>query len=273
MSTDISVWRMTPHHADPETQRQWSRRTGRLAIGWGDVGDLRMDPPDDSVDITSRVSGAYPDSTNSQLAGPSLWRFAFEVTEGDLVILGKSGGQRDVFEIVGPYFWASLADSVGDYQHQRAAVLTPIDAEQLWQECGARWPEGENKRWPFAGCGERDDASSGSATGGARSEGSRYEVVATVIERDPRLRDAALAIHGYGCAACGIVLADRYGELGADFIHIHHLKPLADLDGEAAVDPRSELVPLCPNCHAMAHRRRPPVPIDRLRKLLRESSG
>jgi 5-methylcytosine-specific restriction protein A len=62
-----------------------------------------------------------------------------------------------------------------------------------------------------------------------------------------------------------------YGELGREFIHVHHITPLSELGGPAPVDPAKDLVPLCPNCHAIVHRRRPPYTLDELRKALGRS--
>jgi 5-methylcytosine-specific restriction protein A len=63
-----------------------------------------------------------------------------------------------------------------------------------------------------------------------------------------------------------------YGALGKDFIHVHHLVPVTSLRGEREVDPVADLVPVCPNCHAMIHQVTPPLEIARLKELLRERS-
>ena len=45
-----------------------------------------------------------------------------------------------------------------------------------------------------------------------------------------------------------------YGEIGKDFIHVHHLIPLNEIGKEYIVDYKNDLIPVCPNCHAMLHR-------------------
>ena len=72
-------------------------------------------------------------------------------------------------------------------------------------------------------------------------------------ERDPDARRACIAHHGTSCAACGFSFEQKYGELGADFVPVHHLVPVALLGSSYDLDPLTDLVPLCANCHAMAH--------------------
>ena len=80
----------------------------------------------------------------------------------------------------------------------------------------------------------------------SRVEANRYE-------RDPEARRACLAHHGTACAACGFSFEIKYGEIGKDFIHVHHIVPVSQLGADYELDPVTDLVPLCANCHAMAH--------------------
>lgn len=98
-------------------------------------------------------------------------------------------------------------------------------------------------------------------------EGATRQVTSSVYERDPRARRACLAHHGLKCVVCGLDFAEAYGELGEGFIHVHHLRPLSEIAGEYEVNPITDLVPVCPNCHAMLHRRNPPLSPDELRKI------
>lgn len=72
-------------------------------------------------------------------------------------------------------------------------------------------------------------------------------------ERNPDARRACIAHHGTSCAACGFSFEQKYGEIGADFIHVHHVVPACQLGSSYELDPITDLVPLCANCHAMAH--------------------
>ncbi|WP_338147063.1 HNH endonuclease [Pantoea stewartii] len=60
--------------------------------------------------------------------------------------------------------------------------------------------------------------------------------------------------HGTACECCGFDFEKVYGENGKGFIHVHHIKPLHTVDDNYVVNPITDLIPLCPNCHEMVHR-------------------
>lgn len=102
-----------------------------------------------------------------------------------------------------------------------------------------------------AGAEERTDPTFESGV-----EGQQHQRYVTTYERDPRLRAQAKAIHGTRCKGCGKTSAETYGEDFAGIIHIHHVKPVSTLGGATVVDPSTDLIPLCPNCHAVVHSKR-----------------
>lgn len=85
------------------------------------------------------------------------------------------------------------------------------------------------------------------------TDGKPTKIYTTKYERNPKNRQQALDIHGYTCKACGFNFADVYGTLGASFIEVHHVVPLASLNATVKIDPQTDLVPLCANCHRMIH--------------------
>ena len=99
----------------------------------------------------------------------------------------------------------------------------------------------------------------------SKTEGKKVKTTVSKYERDPKLRLEAINQHGLSCAACGFNFNDVYGELGSGFIHVHHLTPLSEIGEEHRVDPKTDLVPLCPNCHSMVHRRSPALSVEELR--------
>ena len=60
-------------------------------------------------------------------------------------------------------------------------------------------------------------------------------------------------------------------DLGRGFIHVHHLKPLSEIQEEYEIDPIADLRPICPNCHAMIHCNTEMMSIKDLKKLIQSS--
>lgn len=74
-------------------------------------------------------------------------------------------------------------------------------------------------------------------------------------KRNPELRRLCIEAYGnkYECEICGINFEKVYGEIGKEFIEVHHINPIAETEGEHDVDPAIDLIPLCSNCHSMIH--------------------
>jgi 5-methylcytosine-specific restriction protein A len=102
-------------------------------------------------------------------------------------------------------------------------------------------------------------------------EGAVSRVEVNRYERDPKARKACIDHWGFDCSVCGFNFVDRYGTLGQDYIHVHHLVALSTIGDDYEIDPVADLRPVCPNCHAMLHRERPALPIDRLRAMIRSA--
>jgi hypothetical protein len=105
------------------------------------------------------------------------------------------------------------------------------------------------------------------------SEGRKRLVLHATYERSQKNRRLAIEKHGTTCAVCAFNFDNTYGEdYAKGYIQIHHIKPLSGYEGE--VEPETDLVPLCANCHAMAHRRRDTVTsIEELKELIEKAKG
>lgn len=99
-------------------------------------------------------------------------------------------------------------------------------------------------------------------------EGAKRTITVNVYERDPSARVRCIARWSCACVVCGFDFAQKYGELGKGFIHVHHLRPLGEIGEEYRLIPEEDLRPVCPNCHAMLHRVRPAMSIEDLRKIV-----
>jgi predicted RNA-binding protein with PUA-like domain len=101
-------------------------------------------------------------------------------------------------------------------------------------------------------------------------EGEMKSYYGNRYERKAKNRLRAIEIHGTTCAVCGFNFEDVYGEHGKDFIEIHHKKPLNTLEAAAEIDSRTDLVPVCSNCHRMLHRDRENVlSVEELRDMIK----
>lgn len=105
---------------------------------------------------------------------------------------------------------------------------------------------------------------------GSFPEGATTSITVNVYERSAAARAACIAHHGANCSVCEMSFEAMYGEAGKGLIHVHHLRSLASVGGEYEVDPVSDLRPVCPNCHAMIHRRDPMYSIEAVRAIIRE---
>jgi 5-methylcytosine-specific restriction enzyme A len=101
-------------------------------------------------------------------------------------------------------------------------------------------------------------------------EGSSYRVSVNIYERSPIARQKCIEHYGISCFICGFNFREVYGELGEGFIHVHHLLPLSEIGKEYEIKPIEDLRPVCPNCHAMIHRKSPPLSIKEIQGLLAE---
>ena len=99
-------------------------------------------------------------------------------------------------------------------------------------------------------------------------EGAVRRVEVNRYERNRVNRAICMSVHGTSCKACGLNFEKTYGEIGRDFIHVHHVVPVSSLGPDYNIDPVRDLVTVCPNCHSMLHRRNPPLDIDELRDMM-----
>lgn len=101
-------------------------------------------------------------------------------------------------------------------------------------------------------------------------EGSTKTVIINAYERSGPARKKCIQHYGLKCSVCETSMADKYGAIGNDYIHVHHLYPEKLRAGsEYEIDPIKDLRPVCPNCHAMLHTNNPPLSIETLKSKLR----
>jgi 5-methylcytosine-specific restriction protein A len=95
-------------------------------------------------------------------------------------------------------------------------------------------------------------------------EGAATTVLVNRYERDSKARAKCIKHHGCKCQICGFDFEAVYGPIGEGYIHVHHVVLISSIGEAYVVDPVNDLKPVCPNCHAMLHRRTPPYSIEEL---------
>lgn len=99
-------------------------------------------------------------------------------------------------------------------------------------------------------------------------EGASKQVSVNTYERNAEARAKCIKHYGYKCAVCSFDFEKFYGSIGKNYIHVHHIVPLSEIKKEYRLNPVKDLIPVCPNCHAIIHRTQPALTIEQLRNHL-----
>jgi 5-methylcytosine-specific restriction protein A len=99
-------------------------------------------------------------------------------------------------------------------------------------------------------------------------EGSKKQILVNIYERNDAARRKCIQHYGLRCCICDFDFQEKYGDVGLGFIHVHHLQPLSAINEEYELDPINDLRPVCPNCHAMIHRRNPPYTLEEMKDIV-----
>lgn len=89
---------------------------------------------------------------------------------------------------------------------------------------------------------EKDDIQSVNISG-TITEGHEIVYYGKRYERNMELRNEAIKIHGYTCNICGFNYMKHYGEIGKNYIEVHHIKPL--YQGERLPNPKTDMISVC----------------------------
>lgn len=102
------------------------------------------------------------------------------------------------------------------------------------------------------------------------AEGGMNRILINKYERNPVNRQLCLAANGYTCKICGFNFEQKYGKIGKNFIHVHHIEKISLHKEEYYIDPETDLIPVCPNCHAMLHKEEPPMKPEKLLEIIND---
>jgi predicted HNH restriction endonuclease len=85
------------------------------------------------------------------------------------------------------------------------------------------------------------------------AEGALKRITVNTYERDRKARRKCIECYGAICFICKFDFGKFYGSGAEGVIHVHHLKSLSEIGERYEVDPKKDLIPVCPNCHAVLH--------------------
>ena len=100
------------------------------------------------------------------------------------------------------------------------------------------------------------------------SEGKTRTVKVNSYERNQLARQECIEHFGLNCQVCDFNFQEKFGELGKNFIHVHHIVDISTIGKEYSVNPKTDLIPVCPNCHAMLHKQKPAYSVSELKRIM-----
>lgn len=151
------------------------------------------------------------------------------------------------------------------YLARARRLRTPVPVDRFRKVSdGQRLRRG---RWPAVVCYEptRDGAVESSSTASSDDPEEAFEGHLRLLflrhrQREHRLRRAKIraVLRASGRLRCEVPrcsfdFEERYGALGREYAHVHHLQPLAAADARRPTT-LNDLAVVCANCHAMIHR-------------------
>lgn len=106
------------------------------------------------------------------------------------------------------------------------------------------------------------------------AEGSVKAILINSYERNQSARNACLEHFKrknggtVKCEICDFSFKKIYGKQFEDKIHIHHVVEISTIKKEYKIDPISDLIPVCPNCHYIIHSRKPAYTPCEVKKMI-----
>jgi 5-methylcytosine-specific restriction protein A len=127
-----------------------------------------------------------------------------------------------------------------------------------------------NKYLKLIGNGESEITYPGEKnTGVGFLEGKSKTIIVNAYERNTKARKVCVKFYGLNCQVCDYNFEKRFGKIGEDFIHVHHIKEISSIGKEYKIDPIKDLIPVCPNCHSMLHKKNPAYTISELKNIMK----
>jgi hypothetical protein len=128
--------------------------------------------------------------------------------------------------------------NVSGHFKRHSIVLGDVNAQDR--------PRDKGKKTTY--CAEEIDLSDGPFV-----EGATRRITVNAYERNAAAREKCIQQQGTACCICGFDFGKVYGPVAEGYIHVHHVKPLAEIKSTYEINPKTDLRPVCPNCHSVLH--------------------
>lgn len=139
----MNIWRLKTHHIDADSAFEWTRKHERIAVGFGEIGDLRRLKFSSANDLKAVIKEQYPQWRSVSSGSRSLWNLFHEMQRDDLVLLSARKARVAVVRVLDDYVFDDGNRSTDDYFHQRRVEFTNLDPEKVWRDAGAAFAHGE----------------------------------------------------------------------------------------------------------------------------------
>lgn len=242
INTDAKSLKFSPHDI-------WIEQGHAFTGGQIYYGELlgRLEPND--------ICFMYVNKNGIMAVGRVLEKWDGKVYDSPVIYVGENEYRIKVDWFLDrrdkPIGISELRDIIGTIPPQTLQRVNPVNGEELFNRCLA----GIELVIPD----EIPDAD-------ALYEGAVKRIPVNAYERNREARQKCIAHYGMRCAVCQHTLDEIYGEAGKGLIHVHHLRELSDIGKEYQVDPIEDLRPVCPNCHAIIHTRKPAYSVEEARE-------
>lgn len=287
---ETRAWVVRGYPHDVGSMVEYNRRNDVVTLGWESyVVDAPRAAFSNEEMLRDCLDQPGRKSSDKETAFHDLWYFCNEIDIDDYVVLPSQGlPKEDQWIVVGRVTNDAIHDvGMGPGARLRRDVewltdripkfearIDKIDARR-WSVVSLDLGQvmGVLRRFSKSGYMTGDEAGVWSSDEVEFPEGAKKRVEVNRYERDPEARRLRLEHDDYTCQVCDLRFEDRYGEFAREYMHVHHVVPLSQIaDHENhVVDPLTDLVAVCPNCHAMLHHH-PDKPCT-VEKLKQEMNG
>lgn len=106
------------------------------------------------------------------------------------------------------------------------------------------------------------------------TEGAKKKITVNAYERSLKAKAKCISYYKtrnngvIKCEICGFDFGTVYGDDFSNKIVVHHIKEISSIGKQYKVDPIKDLIPICPNCHLIAHSKTPAYTPDEIKIML-----